>query len=188
MATELPRVLPDTNVCYPISLLDLMLRCDEHDLHRVVWTDDLLDELVRVWIRNGARSKRSATAIVRQIAETFPDQHVGRDDYQHLIPTMPGADPDDHVHAAAAASIAPSIILTANTKDFPAMHLAALGVTVVHPDAYFHELLDAVPDEIHAVLAEMSKSRRRPPTSVLEVVGALERAGLQAFAQRFRGE
>jgi len=51
MAAGLVRVLPDTNVCYPISLLDLILRCDEQDLHRVVWTDDLLDELTKVWVR-----------------------------------------------------------------------------------------------------------------------------------------
>ena len=129
----------------------------------------------------------SRTGLVQMGTLDPADQHVGRADYQHLIPTMPGTDPDDHVHAAAAASIAPSIILTSNTKDFPAMDLAALGVTVIHPDAYFHELLDAVPNEIHAVLAEMSRSRRRPPMSVLEVVGVLERAGLQAFARRIRG-
>jgi hypothetical protein len=28
----IPRVSPDTNVCYPMSLLDLILRCDESSL------------------------------------------------------------------------------------------------------------------------------------------------------------
>lgn len=180
-------MLPDTNVCYPISLLDLVLRCDEHDLHRVVWTTDLLDELVRVWIRNGARSEAAATAIVAQIADTFPQQHVSRTDYQHLISMMPGADPDDRVHAAAAASVAPSIILTANLKDFPATELSAFDVTVVHPDAYFLELLRAMPDEIQGVLAGMARARRRPPMSVLDIVDALERAGLHAFTRQLRG-
>jgi len=36
----LRRVLPDTNVCYPISLLDLMLRLDEASLHEIIWTED----------------------------------------------------------------------------------------------------------------------------------------------------
>ncbi len=35
---SLRRVLPDTNVCYPISLLDLVLRLDEVELHEVIPT------------------------------------------------------------------------------------------------------------------------------------------------------
>jgi hypothetical protein len=44
----LRRVLLDTNVCFPISLLDLMLRLDEAAFHEVVWSEDLLGELVEV--------------------------------------------------------------------------------------------------------------------------------------------
>lgn len=57
----LRRVLPDTNACYPISLLDLILRLDEAALHRVIWTEDLLEELARTWVDKGARSRESAT-------------------------------------------------------------------------------------------------------------------------------
>lgn len=57
---ERRRVLPDVNVCFPISLLDLVLRLDEAELHRIVWTDDLLDELARVWVDHGARSAVTA--------------------------------------------------------------------------------------------------------------------------------
>jgi len=141
MPSQLPRVLPDTNVCYPMSLLDLVLRCDEHDLHRVLWTNDVLEEVVEVWVRNGARSEVSARAIADQIRVTFEDQQVMRTDYEQLIAEMPGRDEDDHVHAAAAAAAAPSILLTANTKDFPEAELGARGVTVRHPDDYFGDLL-----------------------------------------------
>ncbi|MHB1533200.1 MAG: hypothetical protein ACYC1D_01040 [Acidimicrobiales bacterium] len=34
----LRRVLPDTNVCYPLSLLDLILRADEASLHQIILT------------------------------------------------------------------------------------------------------------------------------------------------------
>lgn len=113
-----------------MSLLDLLLRCDEHDLHRVLWTNEVLEELVEVWVRNGARSEASARAIAGQIRATFEDQQIVRAAYQHLIVEMPGRDEDDHVHAAAAVAAAPSILLTANTKDFPAAELGARGVTV----------------------------------------------------------
>lgn len=37
-----PRVLPDTNVCFPISRLDLLLRLDAAMLHKIIWTDERL--------------------------------------------------------------------------------------------------------------------------------------------------
>ena len=66
-----------------------------------------------------------------------------RTDYEQLIAEMPGRDEADHVHAAAAVAAAPTILLTANTKDFPAAELGARGVTVRHPDDYFVVLLEA---------------------------------------------
>ena len=57
---ERGRVLPDTNVCYPISLVDLVLRLDEAELHEIVWTEDLLGELARTWVAKGARSALAA--------------------------------------------------------------------------------------------------------------------------------
>jgi hypothetical protein len=172
-------------VCYPISLLDLILRCDEQDLHRVVWTDDLLDELVQVWVRNGARSIDSARSVTDQIRAVFPAGHVDRSSYEHLVPDMPGSDPDDHPHAAASVAVAPSILLTANTADFPAELLGPLGVTVEHPDDYFVGLLDVAPDSLLDVLCAMADQRRRPPMTLEEVLAALRRAGLKRFAAEF---
>ena len=87
-------MIPDTNVCCPMVLLDLVLRCDEHDLHRVMWTDDLLEELVRVWVRNGAKSEAAARTIVQQIESTFRTQRIPANEYQRLVCEMPGNDPD----------------------------------------------------------------------------------------------
>lgn len=139
---------------------------------------------MEVWVRNGARSEASAQAIADQIRATFNDQQIVRGDYDHLIAEMPGPDEDedDHVHAAAAVAVAPSILLTANTKDFPTPELEALGVTVRHPDDYFAELLAAEPDAVRDVVAGMSSDRQHPPMTVAEVVGALDRAGLVRFA------
>ena len=61
------RVFPDTSVCFPISVLDLLLRCDERDLHRIVLSEDLLRELERVWVRQGARSVGSPQAVTAAI-------------------------------------------------------------------------------------------------------------------------
>ncbi|MHB1929829.1 MAG: PIN domain-containing protein [Acidimicrobiales bacterium] len=180
----LRRVLPDTNVCYPISLLDLLLRLDEASLHEVIWTEDLLGELARTWVEHGARSREAAERIVHDIRSAFVGQDVSRAEYEHLVASMPGPDPDDRVHSAAAVVRAPSTIITRNVRDFPARPLARRGVVVSHPDNYLVDLLEAHPIEIVAVVAEMSADRTRPPMGPEDVLGALSRAGVPRFARR----
>jgi len=184
--SPLARVLPDTSVCFPISLLDLILRADEADLHRVVWTNDLLGELERVWVDKGSRSAVSARKVCDEIRTSFPDQQMPRSSYASLIESMPGPDPDDHAHSAAAVAAAPSILLTANLKDFPATELAERGVRVEHPDSYFTALFDAYADDLALIVEEMAAARLRPPMTPAEVLDALDRAGLSVFAARVR--
>lgn len=165
-----------------MSLLDLMLRIDEASLHQVIWTDDLLDELAATWVRNGARSSEAARRVCDQIRETFAGQDVPRADYGHLIAEMPGDDLDDHTHAAAAVARAPAAIVTANAVDFPPAQLAAMGVTVVGPDDYLGELFRLHPAELARIVTEMASDRRRPAMTPAEVLAALGRAGVPAFA------
>lgn len=180
------RVLPDTNVCYPISLLDLVLRLDEAELHEIVWTEDLLDELARTWVAKGARSAEAAEKICGDIRAAFVGQDVPRDTYEHLIASMPGDDMDDHAHAAAAVVRAPCVILTRNLKDFPAEPLAGWGVTVREPDEYLIAMFDQYPDELVGIVGEMASDRRKPAMTALEIADALGRAGAPGFAARLR--
>ncbi|MGB3412038.1 MAG: hypothetical protein WBA45_12670 [Microthrixaceae bacterium] len=182
----LKKVFPDTSVCFPISVLDLLLRCDERDLHRIVWSEDLLRELERVWVRQGARTVGSAQAVTAAIRSTFPDQRIDRDVYASLIDKMPGDDPDDHCHAAAAVAVAPAVLLTANLRDFPAQPLGERGVTVLSPDEYAVSLLNEHREDLLVVVADMAAHRRRPPMDVDDVLNALARAGLTTFVDTFR--
>jgi predicted nucleic acid-binding protein len=182
----IPRVLPDTNVCYPISLLDLILRCDEASLISVLWTDDLLDELARVWVRKGVRTKAAAARICAQIRVAFAGQDIPRADYEDLIADMPGADPDDHLHAAAAVSRAPVTLVTNNVRDFPAKPLAELGVTVITPDRFFSALVATHRSRLVEIVSAMSASRRHPPMTVSDVLDALESAGVPGFVAHVR--
>ena len=182
----LRRVLPDTNVCYPISLLDLFLRLDEACLHQIVWTEDLLKELEDTWVDHGIRSREAAQRVCDHIRVSFAGQDVPRRQYEHLITTMPGNDPDDHLHAAAAASVAPATIVTENLRDFPFGPLMALGVAVRRPDDYLSELLENHPEEVVRVVVEMAADRRQPPMSPDDVLNALARAGLTGFVEHLR--
>lgn len=180
----LHRVLVDTNVCYPISLLDVILRLDEAALHEIVWTEDLLGELARTWVEHGVRSREAAEKICADIRAAFVGQDVKRSEYETLIDSMPGDDPDDRVHAAAAAVRAPCTIVTHNVRDFPPGPLAERGVSVCRPDEYLLELFEEFPDEVVQVVVEMAADRRKPPMSAREVLAALAGAGLPELAHR----
>ncbi len=162
----LPRVLPDTDVCYPMSLLDLILRCDEASLIHLLWTEDLLGELSRKWVEHGVRSASDATRICQQIRLTFVGQNIPRAEYESLISQMPGNDIDDHLHAAAAVSRAPVTILTNNVRDFPRGPLGELGVTVETPDDFLVDLLASHPADLLDVVDQMAAARQNPTMSI----------------------
>jgi polyhydroxyalkanoate synthesis regulator phasin len=86
----LRRVLPDTNACYPISLLDLILRLDEAALHQVIWTEDLLEELAQTWVDNGARSRESAEKICDDIRQGFTTRRPATPSTDRKRPTGTG--------------------------------------------------------------------------------------------------
>ncbi|MHB8556368.1 MAG: hypothetical protein ACYDCB_12080, partial [Candidatus Dormibacteria bacterium] len=180
----LRRILPDTNVCYPISLLDLLLRLDEVSLHEIAWTEDLLGELADKWVERGIRSREAAEKLCDDIRVAFVGQDVPREDYEGLIPMMPGRDPDDRRHAAAAAARAPTTVITRNVRDFPSKPLAQLGVSVRRPDDYLIELFEEYPGQVTAVVIEMAADRHQPPMSPQDVLGALARSGVPVFARR----
>jgi hypothetical protein len=169
-----------------MSLLDLILRRDEASLITVLWTEDLLLELEHTWARNHTRSAASAAHVCQQIRTTFIGQGIPRSEYERLIPEMPGNDPDDHVHAAAAVARAPITLLTNNVRGFPKAPLAERGVTVSRPDDFFVELAARHLSDLRQVIHQMASSRRQPPMTAKEVLDALVRSGLTKFAGLLR--
>jgi hypothetical protein len=99
--------------------------------------------------------------ICEQIRTTFVGQDVPRAEYESLIAKMPGTDPDDHVHAAAAVCRAPVTLLTNNVRDFPKSPLGDLGVTVIKPDAFFIDLATTNLEDLVVIVSEMATSRRQ---------------------------
>ncbi|MFG6200811.1 PIN domain-containing protein [Nonomuraea sp. JJY05] len=180
------RVFVDTNVLFPFSLMDLMLALTEDAVHVVVWSDHLLEEWERVIVREQHRSAPAAARIGAMIREFFADSRVPEDDYKHLLDRMEGPDLDDCHHMAAAVAGGAQTLVTWNLADFPASFLSQYGLTVTEPDTYLCSLLSQSPHEVMGVLARMAAGKRRPPMTVLDIIGALERAGVPVFARRTR--
>ena len=106
--------------------------------------------------------------------------------YVHLIDQMPGRDPDDRVHMAAAVTGRAVAIVTWNLADFPASELASRGVRVCTPDDYLCELLDAWPDEVLNSVVRSASEKRRPPMTAIDLTDSLAKAGVPVFAQQLQ--
>ena len=97
---------------------------------------------------------------------------------------MPGNDPDDHVHMAAAVAAGVDTLVTANRADFPTGPLRKLGVEVMGPDAYLAELFEDLPFEVTGAVLRIAGERTRPPMTPSDLLAALRGAGLRAFPDR----
>lgn len=176
------RVFPDTNVLYPISVADLLLRLGDVALHAIVWSEDLLAEVERVLIEDKGLTTTQAAYFCACIRDEFADGEVRRADYEYLVATMTGKDPEDHAHAAAAR-VGATVLLTFNVDDFPAQDVG--DVRVMTPDDYLVEVLDQHTDTVLGVLEDMG-AQRRDPQPVSATLAALDKAGLTEFAAQAR--
>jgi hypothetical protein len=118
--------------------------------------------------------------------EFFADSKIERETYEQHIGQMPGNDPDDHHHMAAAIAGDAAALVTENIKDFPIEPLAALGLRVVRPDAYLSELLNNFPNEAISTIVRVAPEKRNPPRSAAEILDALNAAGLPTFTAQAR--
>ncbi len=178
------RIFADTNVLFPFSVMDLLLALSEDSLHEMIWTDALLNEWEDVIVREHKRTKETAAAVAAAIREFFPDSKVERRDYQHLIAEMPGTDPDDHEHMAAAIVGGATVLLTHNNKDFPKKPLTLRGLRVSDPDSYLCELAAQYPDELADTIVRLASEKQRPPKSPDDLLNDLKYAGVPRFVKR----
>lgn len=180
------RIFADTNVLFPFSVMDVLLALSEDGVHDVLWTDALLTEWEDVVVREQKRSPESAASVTTAVRQFFADSEIERAEYEHLLNEMPGTDPDDHEHMAAAVARQPCTILTRNMSDFPSEPLADRGVRVTDPDMYLCELADELPEEVVDTIVRLAAEKRRPPKSPHDLLDDLERAGVPRFADSMR--
>lgn len=95
-------------------------------------------------------------------------------------------DPGDrHVLAAAVAGSAEAII-TFNLEHFPPEACEPFGVEATHPDEFLVAMYELAPDLVVAEVGRQAADLTVPPWSVDELLDALERAGVEAFAAALR--
>lgn len=69
------RVFADTNTLIPFYICDFLLTCAEEEIFELLWSEDLLAELISVAVRLG-KPESSVQGLCAAIRETFPDGEV----------------------------------------------------------------------------------------------------------------
>lgn len=168
----------DTNVLYGASLNDFILRLAARGAFRPLWSEGVIDEL-----RRNLERRLPAEFVERRIdamEKHFPDAAVRG--YESLIPAMTNHPKDRHVLAAAVQGAA-AVLVTFNLSDFPHSSVADFDLETRHPDAFLLDQLDLYPGLVLDELRTWSEDSRRPPLTPRDLVLALERAGVPAFAE-----
>ena len=167
----------DACVLHPAGLRDLLVRLGMTGLYRAVWSDQILDEMVRSILRRRPDLTDEQFGRTRSLmCDAVPDCLVTG--YESLIDSVELPDPDDRHVLAAAIRSGSQVIVTENIRDFPADILAPYGIEAQVPDIFLLYLIDLSPTSVATVIERQAADLRNPPMSVSELLDHLATSGL----------
>lgn len=169
----------DTNVIYPVQILDLLFWFAHHELFIPKWSKHIFDEWMNVMSRKGI----SPVEIDKRIGWAnlaFPDALVKN--YESLIENLNLPDLNDRHVLAAAIKINANIIVTNNLKDFPIPVLSQFGLKAKNVDDFLTDIIDLNNDKSKEAFRKLVLNRRNPDMDEYEVLDALRSHGLKDTA------
>lgn len=139
-------VLSDANIIYSRVLRDYVLYAMAHQLLRVLWSAEILDEATEHLIDNGVLDEAGAGRLVTAMNRTFPYSQIEvTEAATAAVADFKLVDEDDrHVIAAAVAAEAP-FLCSDDRTGFPPEVMTALGIEVVTTDALLSALIEEAP-------------------------------------------
>jgi predicted nucleic acid-binding protein len=175
-------VVMDANVLVPAALCDFLLRAAAKDIYRLIWTEDILEEVRRTLINDLGKSEMLANKRIEAMKAAFPEALVT----QHipLISAMTNDPKDRHVLAAAVVSGA-TIIVTSNLVDFPPESLLPFSLEALSPDHFVSDLLALDRELVSETLTQQAAALRNPPKTVEDILDELARI-VPVFVARYR--
>jgi predicted nucleic acid-binding protein len=182
MTSDFP-VIIDANVLVQAAVRDTLLRLSERRLFLCRWSDDIIEEVRRNLIARLRRSEEDADYLIGELRKHFADAWVA-DGYKQLIPAMRNDPKDRHV-IAAAIKCGAEVILTYNTKHFPAEQLLAQDIVAKTPDEYLVEMYSINPEIVVHVLHQQG-AELNPARSIESVLKSLEVCRCYAFTALIR--
>lgn len=105
-------------------------------------------------------------------------------DYEALVASVPGPDPTDRTHGAAAIGGQATTLLTENIRHFDAAYFANQGVTIERPEPYLLRQLNTDPDTMLATIRRIVAAKTRPGWTLPDYLARLRRVGAATLADR----
>lgn len=174
----------DTNVLYGALLNDFILELADRGLFRPLWSKDVLFELAKNLVKNG-EDQALVEKRIGTMEHYFADAMVTG--YDDLVRTMTNDEKDRHVLAAAVRGGA-EVLVTFNTKHFPAEAVEPFDLEVVHPDDFLLDQLDLYHAPTLCALVELVEGYDSPAITVDDLLLALTRAGVPTFVDAARAK
>jgi predicted nucleic acid-binding protein len=175
----------DASVLYPVTLRNLLMRLTLNGLFQARWSAHVHEEWIRALLRDRPDIPIERLHAVRDAMNEHAQDCLVTG-YEGLIEALQLPDPDDR-HVLAAAIVAHAdVIITRNMKDFPQEMLERYGIDARHPDEFVRHLLDLAPTLVVEALRDQQAALTRPPISMDEILGLLERIGLAETVYELR--
>src|SRR5438270_3712691 len=152
-------VVLDACVIFSAPVRDTLFRAAGAGLYRMHFTDDILEEVRRSLINRQKMTEDKAQNLISTMRKEFPESFVTG--YNILIPSMTNATGDRHVLAAAVRCNA-QVIVTQNTKDFPADCLSPFDIDTQTPDEFLVHLYHLAPETMAQIIIEQAGDLYKP--------------------------
>jgi len=167
----------DTNILWPSMRRDVLLSLAVEGLYRPVWSQRTLAELeycerLKLLARGEHQrvAAQRAQFLISRMRAAFADAVIPESVTQLVAPFGLPDPNDEHVLAAAFAAGA-EVIVTDNTKDFPAERLPVPIVTIL-PAQFARDAVSV--DAPRALAAISAMAQRRSDTPVAHILDHLE--------------
>lgn len=182
MAYEPPVVVYDANVLYPFHLRNLLVQCAVDRVVEARWSDQIHDE----WMRNlAASSDNVVLARLRRTRDLMNRVLPGATvrGFERHIASVSLPDPDDRHVVAAAIESGAALIVTWNTRDFPARALLPHRLRAQRPDAFLMARYETATEVMKEVARNARSNLTRSDLTAKAYAEALRRQRIVRFAQ-----
>lgn len=175
----------DTCVLFPAYFNDTLLSQADAGTFRPLWSRAVLEELGGALTRETSMTPAQVEHRLDRMRKAFPDAEITG--YEHLIDGMSNHPKDRHVLAAAVRGNV-EVLVTDNLRDFPEEALKPFDIRAVSADDFLLDQLDLYPAAAMNCLHEQVNRYTTigGPVGVVDLLRALEKAGVPRFADEAR--
>ena len=166
-------VLADANILFSRTLRDYVIYSADEGAIELHWSQQILTEMSRN-LRAKLGLSHEDTSRLEQLMNDYIEYALLEVDPGHLAAVEAvEMDPKDRHVLAAAISADADILLTDNTKDFPAKWMAERGIELLTSGQLLIRLADAFPDKMRAAHERTVRYSLKPQSAILVTLEAV---------------